>query len=70
MMLGLLVYAYSCGVRSSRRIEQLCNTDVAFRVLCAQDVPDHATIARFRVDCQEQFADLFVRYCWWPPEPG
>jgi transposase len=59
MMLGLLVYAYSCGVRSSRRIEQLCSTDVAFRVLCAQDVPDHATIARFRVDCQEQFADLF-----------
>ena len=28
--------------------------DVAFRVICAQDVPDHATIARFR---REHFAD-------------
>jgi len=41
MLLGLLVYAYCCGVRSSRQIERLCTTDVAFRVLCAQDVPDH-----------------------------
>lgn len=32
MLLGLLVYAYYGGVRSSRRIEQLCLTDVAYRV--------------------------------------
>ena len=48
MLLGLLMYAYCRGVRSSRQIERLCGTDVAFRVLCAQDVPDHCTIARFR----------------------
>lgn len=48
MLLALLVYAYCQGVRSSRQIERLCITDVAFRVLCAQDGPDHATIARFR----------------------
>lgn len=45
-------------VRSSRRIERLCPTDVTFRVLCAQDVPDHATIARFRADGQEAFVGL------------
>lgn len=61
MLLGLLIYAYCNGVRSSRQIEKLCWTDVAFRVLCAQDVPDHATIARFRADCQEAFAGLFVQ---------
>jgi transposase len=33
MLLALLVYAYCCGVRSSRQIERLCTTDVAFRVL-------------------------------------
>src|SRR4051795_4656840 len=59
MLLGLLVYAYCQGVRSSRQIERLCVTDVAFRVLCAQDGPDHATIARFRADAQESFTDLF-----------
>src|SRR3954447_10121735 len=59
MLLGLLVYAYCQGVRSSRQLERSCLTDVAFRVLCAQDGPDHATIARFRADAQEAFSDLF-----------
>jgi transposase len=61
MLLGLLVYAYCQGVRSSRRIERLCLTDVAFRVLCAQDGPDHTTIARFRADAQDAFIDLFAQ---------
>ena len=34
---------------------------MAFRVLCAQDVPDHTTIARFRADHQEVFAGLFTQ---------
>jgi transposase len=59
ILLGLLIYAYCHGVRSSRQVERLCHTDVAFRVLCAQDVPDHATIARFRARHQDVFADLF-----------
>jgi transposase len=61
MLLRLLVYAYCRGVRSFRQIERLCTTDVAFRVLCAQDVPDHCTIARFRSDCQDVFEDLFTQ---------
>ncbi|MGA9873242.1 MAG: transposase [Rhodococcus sp. (in: high G+C Gram-positive bacteria)] len=61
MLLGLLLYAYATGVRSSRRIERLCGDHVAFRVLCGQDTPDHTTIARFRADNQEAFADLFAQ---------
>ena len=61
MLLALLVYAYCGGVRSSRQVERLCSTDVAFRVLCAQDVPDHCTIARFRADCQDAFCELFTQ---------
>src|SRR3954466_832169 len=61
MLFGLLVYAYCQGVRSSRQIERMCLTDVAFRVLCAQDGPDHATVARFRGDAQEAFGDLFAQ---------
>jgi transposase len=47
MMVALLLYAYCCGMRSSRRIEGACRTDAAFRVICGGLVPDHATIARF-----------------------
>jgi transposase len=61
MLLTLLIYAYCQGVRSSRQIEQRCITDVAFRVLCAQDTPDHSTISRFRVDHQDGFAALFTQ---------
>jgi transposase len=48
MLLALLVYGYARGLRSSRKIERACTEDVAFRVICAQDAPDHATLARFR----------------------
>jgi transposase len=61
MLLALLIYGYACGHRSSRRIEDLCGTDVAFRVICAQDPPDHSTIARFRQDNTEAVESLFVQ---------
>ena len=60
MMVGLLVYAYSIGVRSARGIERRCRDDVAFRVICANRVPDHATIARFRVRHEDAIAGLFA----------
>jgi transposase len=59
MMVTLLAYAYCVGERSSRGIERRCREDVAFRVVCANQVPDHATIARFRVRHQDALADLF-----------
>jgi len=60
MMLALLLYAYCCGIRSSRRIEAHCQTDAAFRVICGGLVPDHATIARFVVDHEQALGGLFV----------
>src|SRR4051812_47197304 len=36
MMVALLLYAYSRGIRSSRVIEGACDEDVAFRVLAAR----------------------------------
>jgi transposase len=59
-MLALLFYAYGMGVRSSRRIEALCRTDAAFRVIAAGAAPDHATIARFLVDHERAIEDAFV----------
>jgi len=35
LLLGVLLYAYAIGVRSSRHIERRCHEDLAFRVLQA-----------------------------------
>jgi transposase len=59
MMVALLLYAYARGIRSSRVIERACEEDVAFRVLAAQQRPDHATIARFVERHAEAIAGLF-----------
>lgn len=59
VMLAVLVYGYCVGERSSRRIEQRLVEDVAFRVVAANQQPDHATIARFRAEHQDAIAGLF-----------
>lgn len=48
MLLALLIYAYTTGLLSSRRIEQATWSDVAFRFIAANLHPDHDTIANFR----------------------
>jgi transposase len=48
MLVTLLVWAYAHQVTSSRDIERLCLTDVAFRVICGGNTPRHVTVAEFR----------------------
>jgi transposase len=59
MMVALLIYAYARGRRSSRAIERACVEDVAYRVIAANQVPDHSTIARFRQRHEAALAGLF-----------
>src|SRR5215210_3232427 len=59
MMIALLLYCWSRGVRSARRIERACVEDVACRVIAAQQRPDHATIARFVVRHDRALGELF-----------
>src|SRR3954452_25166906 len=59
MMVALLLYCYAIGERSSRRIERRCVEDVAVRVICANQAPDHTTIARFRQRHERELAELF-----------
>jgi transposase len=59
MMVALLLYAYCKGQRSSRVIERGCVEDVAFRVIAANQRPDHTTIARFRQRHESAIAGLF-----------
>ena len=48
LMTKLLLYAYCVGVPSSRRIEKSTYEVIPFRVLSANQYPDHDTIADFR----------------------
>jgi transposase len=41
MMVALLLYGYAVRERSSRRLERRCVEDVAARVICANQAPDH-----------------------------
>ena len=61
MMLALLLYAYCEGDHSSRRIERRCQEDIAFRVLSANQQPDHATICRFRQRHEQALAGTKLR---------
>jgi transposase len=61
VMVAVLLYPYCIGERSSRRIERRLSEDVAFRVLSANQVPDHATIARFLSNHEEAFSLLFTQ---------
>jgi transposase len=61
MLVTVLVWAYAHRVTSSREIERLCGTDVAFRVICAGNLPDHVTFARFRADFPEAVGDFFAQ---------
>jgi transposase len=60
MLATVLVWAYAHGITSSRRIEELCRTDVAFRLICAGNLPDHSTFARFRSDFPDATAAFFT----------
>ncbi len=61
MMVKLLLYGYCTGMPSSRKIEQATYRDVAFRVLAADQHPDHDSIAEFRKRHLEALAGLFVQ---------
>ena len=60
MMVSLLLYAYCVGMPSSRKIEQASYHQIPFRVLTANQHPDHDTIANFRKRHLQALANLFV----------
>jgi transposase len=61
LMVRLLIYGYTTGVRSSRAIERRCVDDVAFRFLAADQAPDFRSIARFRRRHLDALAGLFLQ---------
>ena len=60
-MLKVLIYAYATGVFSSRRIARKLEEDVAFRVLAADNFPQHRTLCDFRKRHLPDFKSVFVQ---------
>ena len=61
MMVALLLYAYCNGTPSSRRIAWLCERDIGYRVLTANQRPNFRTISEFRRIHLEALKELFVQ---------
>lgn len=61
MMTKVLLYAYCKGVRSSRKIAERLEEDVAFRVLAANNQPDFRTVSDFRKIHLESLKKLFLQ---------
>ena len=64
VMFKVMVYGYQCGIYSSRKLEEACRYRIDFMWLLGDEqVPDHATFARFRTGrCLEAVEDLFYQY--------
>lgn len=48
MLLTLLTYCYAAGIYGSEDIEWACESDASARYICANTLPDHDAIRRFR----------------------
>lgn len=61
MMLALLIYCYSNGIFSSRKIERATEDSVGVRYICANEHPDHDTICKFRRENGDLIRSTFTQ---------
>jgi len=59
ILLKVVLFGYSRGLISSRKIERACNENVTFMALSGNQRPDHSTIAAFVSCMQDEIMPLF-----------
>ncbi len=59
LLLKILLYGYLINIRSSRKIEEMTETDTAFMYLAAMQKPDFHTICRFRSTHLDSIREIF-----------
>jgi transposase len=59
--LKVVLLAYSRGLVSSRKIEQVCRENVVSIALACGQQPDHSTIAVFVSSMKDEVVPLFSR---------
>ena len=70
VMVGIALYASMTATMSSRRIERALAVDVGFRVVAANERPDHVTICRFIVRHRDLLESLFAQVVGLAAEAG
>jgi transposase len=60
VLLKIILYAYSRGITSSRKIAQCCRENVIFMALSANTEPHFTTIAEFISASGQEITDLFL----------
>ncbi len=61
LLLKILLYGYLINIRSSRKIQQMTQTDTAFMYLAAMQKPDFHTICRFRSTHLDPIEEIFTQ---------
>jgi transposase len=59
ILLKVVLFAYSRGIVSSRKIERACQENVIFMALACGQKPDHSTIAAFVSSMKDEILPLF-----------
>jgi transposase len=59
-MLKVILYAYSKGLLSSRKIAAACRSNIIFMALSGEAKPNHATVASFVSGKSTQIKEVFV----------
>ena len=62
VLVKLYLYGYFNGIRSSRKLEKACKVNIELWWLLANQKPHYKTIANFRKDNAEGFANLFIHF--------
>ena len=60
MMLALWFYAYSNGITSTRKLEELCKYDTRYMYITGNQQPDHSTLSRFRKAHLDLLSNYFL----------
>ncbi|MBE0425140.1 MAG: transposase [Nitrospirae bacterium] len=60
ILLKIILYAYSRGITSSRKIEQCCRENIIFMALSADTQPHFTTIADFISSLDQEIIKLFL----------
>jgi transposase len=67
VLLKILLFCYSRGIISSRKIERACKENIILKALAEDFEPDHDTLAAFVSTNSEAVIDLFnqvLLYCY------
>lgn len=61
MLLKVLVYGYSLGIRSSRKLKDRLHEDIVFMWLSGRQTPDFRTISDFRKNKLKDVKQIFIK---------